>query len=429
MSGERRTERRGRGTPLRDGDTGLGIPPPPGLAGGRSGTPATGDAGGAAAAAGDGAVPPGPSRRDGGPGLGIPPPTPAAGARKLSEEETERHVREQAKAEYEAFEERLRDTAAGSGLLLPPPVIAAVTWLGWTTASLLGLVLVAAGVGLAGEIRALPTPADWIAGVAAGLCAALLAAAVLRLAAALIRLRRSPTVPLRALETLQQRERWRRLARERTVQARNELREYLRGYAFDEAARRRLADVGVTDEQCDALSLAREFLLRDQGLPPDTWVAEFARRFQSILDEAAAVRVKTYARRVGWGTFLAPMAVIDQFVVSYSCLAMVKDVMILFGLRPAAGQAATILARSILHAYLSGLLQELTESGADAVWEEIADSVQEAASPVAARLMSGAGVLTREGAAKTSEGVLNGWLVWRLGRRTIRLLQPVRTAD
>jgi len=98
-------------------------------------------------------------------------------------------------------------------------------------------------------------------------------------------------------------------------------------------------------------------------MPPDEWLAAFRRRFQSMLDHVAENRAKGYAMKAGLGTALSPVAVIDKAVVLYACVALIKELAFLYGLRPALGQSVAILARSILQTHLGGLLQDIAEAG------------------------------------------------------------------
>ena len=120
--------------------------------------------------------------------------------------------------------------------------------------------------------------------------------------------------------------------------------------------------------------------------------------------------------KAGIGAAATPVAVIDQFIVLYSCVALTKELMTIYGLRPAFGQTATLLARAIVATYLSGLAQELSEGGANTLWDEVAQYQKE--------MLSGA--LARGITAKIAEGTSNYVLINRLGKRTISLLQPVR---
>ena len=101
---------------------------------------------------------------------------------------------------------------------------------------------------------------------------------------------------------------------------------------------------------------------------------------------------------------------------------MIKELMVIYGLRPAFGQTPVILARSILMIYLSGLLQDLSDRASDTVANMIDDSWTEVAGMIGQRPLSAI-------ASGAAEGIVNGFLIWRLGKRTISQLQPVRTED
>ena len=354
-------------------------------------------------------------------GLGIPQSR-VEGARTLTDEEIKDHEHRQDEELRREFERKLEELGTGStSFNLPAGVLRLVTWIGWGVASVLGLFLVAQGTALVDDIRMLPTPFDWIAGVSASVFAIILIVLILKLGIMLARLRRSPAISLRSLEALQQRERWQRLAKRHTEHAKGELQDYLKGYELGGDTRKRLRVFGVSEDQYDKLVEAHESLLGDEPLSPDEWLKAFSLRFQSILDAAAERRAKSYAMKVGVATAATPVAVIDQLIVLYSCVALTKELMTIYGLRPAFGQTATLLARSIVATYLSGLAQELSEDGVDTVWDTVAQYQEE--------LSTGPwmqGIAAKIGAAKIAEGALNGFLIQRLGKRTISLLQPVR---
>ncbi len=354
------------------------------------------------------------SLREGDHGLGIPQSR-MEGARVLSEEEITEDQRQQDEELQRQFEERLGQLdAAGDSFRLPASILRVATWIGWTAASVLGLLLVGQGVALIDDIKALPAPFDWIAGVSATFFAAMLGWLILRLGVALRRLRRSPAIKLRGLEALEQRKRWQHLVGERFDKVKDELGKYLKEY--DDDALRRLCVVGLSENDCRKLKEARRFLLEsDVPISAGDWLVEYRRRFQSILDDAAKRRVKNYTRNVVLGTAAAPVAAIDQAVVLYSSTALIKDLMFIYGLRPEFSQAAVILAHSIGNTYLAGSLQGVSEEGAAAMLSEAAP-----------------GMLNKVGekiVGKAMEGVANGLLIWRLGRQAIQLLQPVHPTE
>jgi hypothetical protein len=105
-------------------------------------------------------------------------------------------------------------------------------------------------------------------------------------------------------------------------------------------------------------------------------------------------------------------------IILYSSMALIKDLLCLYHVRPAFGQAGVLLARAILNTYLSGLFEGFTENAADSV----ADSVHHLTGEMTEALGSS---LLRTLGAKVTEAGLNGYLIHRLGNSTVRMLRPV----
>ena len=289
-----------------------------------------------------------PQLREGDYGLGVPRSR-VEGARVLSDEEIEETRRLEDEELLRQFESSLRrlDTTK-TNFDLPAGVRRALIWGGCALVSVLGLVLVSQAAAVVADIRSLPAPFDWIIGTLAVLFAAALSWLMAQLVLMLVRLQRSPSVNLHAIQTLQERRHMQGLAAEYAEKAKGELRSYLEKYRLDDDARRRLRTLGLTKRECDDLAEAKRFLLEDaESLPPDEWLSAFRRRFQSKLDRVADNRTGRYAKGVGLATVIAP-SVIDKAVMLYACVTLIKELTFLYGLRPALGQTAAILARSIL---------------------------------------------------------------------------------
>ena len=363
-----------------------------------------------------------PQAREGDYGLGIPRSR-LEGARVLSDEEIEGTRREEQEELRRQFEEGVRRLeAVNASYELPAGVCRALTWAGCVLVSVLGLVLVSQAAAVVAGIGSLPVPFDWIVGTLAVVFSGTLSWLILQLVLMLVRLQRNPSVDLHAIRSLQERRHMQHLATRYAEKAQSELRGYLEKYQLDNDARGRLAVLGLTESECDDLAEAKRFLLADdEPMPSDEWLAAFRLRFQSILDRVAENRTKGYAMKVGLGTALSPVAVIDKAVVLYACMSLIKELAFLYGLRPALGQSVAILARSILQTYLGGLLQDASEAAADTLWSEVSESVGEMAMRIPASIP--------QVGAKVTEGAVNGFLISRLGKQTISLLQPVRPAN
>ena len=356
------------------------------------------------------------SLREGDHRLGIPQ-SQVKGARALSAEEIDERKRQRDEDLQRKFEERLRQLdTAGDSFRLPASILRVATWIGLTVASVLGLLLVGQGAALIGDIKTLPPPFDWIAGVSATFFAAMLGWLILRLGIALLRLRRSPVIRLRVLQALEQRKRWQHLVNERLDKGKRELEKYLKEYEIDGDTQRQLGVLGMSEDDFKKLKEVRRSLLgSDVPISAGDWLVKYRDRFQPILDDAAKRRVKFYAKQVALRTAAIPMAAIDQAIVLYSSTALVKDLMVIYGLRPEFGQATVILASSIRNTYLAGLLQEVSEEQAASILEEIAPEM-------ATKFV---GVI----AGGVAAGGANGVLIWRLGQQTIQQLQPVHPTE
>ena len=363
-----------------------------------------------------------PEPREGDYGLGVPRSR-VEGARVLSDEEIEEtRFLEDAELRRQFEESLQRLEGAKAKFELPAGIRRALTWGGCALVSVLGLVLVSQAATVVAGIRGLPVPFDWIMGTLAVLFAGTLSWLIMQLVLMLVRLQRNPSVNLHAVQTLQERRHMQDLAAQYAEKAEGELRIYLEKYKLDDDARRRLIVLGLTEPECEELTEAKRFLLADdEPMPPDEWLSAFRRRFQSILDRVAENRTKRYAKGVGFGTALSPVAVIDKTIVLYACVALIKDLAFLYRLRPALGQTATILTRTIVQTHLGGLLQEASEAAADTLWSEVSEYLGEAAIRIPASIPNVG--------AKMAEGAVNGFLISRLGKRTISLLQPVRPAN
>lgn len=351
-------------------------------------------------------------------GAGIPLSEGLQDARPLTDSEVADH--RQSEQERMRLGERLLHDQTAAAVSLPRAVVRAVVLASLFAASLIGLLVVAQIASLASDVGTMPAPLGWILGLLAALFVAAILWVASKLTLSLIRLQRNPSVDLAALQTLNERQAWHRLAAHHANRAEIEIRGYLANYSLHEADRPSLVAAGLTADEFDTLRQARQRLLaEDVYLPPTDWLAEFAATFQSTIDTAAERQTRSYGARTAVGTALSPIPVLDQAVVLYSSLRLVRDLLVLYNVRPTACQTAFTFARAIVQTYLGGMAQHATEAGSDAAWREILGTPEELLGTSAA-----AGVAS-SATAKFAEGAVNGLLVWRLGRRTVTFLQPV----
>ena len=370
--------------------------------------------------------------RDDDSGLGDPrhqDPAPGGpGGRTLSRAELEK--RDRIEREREAAEALRGLESADAGFLrLPAAVVTTLAWGLMAVASVLGLVLVAQGAAAVGAIQALPAPFSWVAGGVAVVSAGVLAYLIVRLGLVVARVRRTPSLDLKLLDALDQRRRWQYLAVQRVDDARRALRSHLEEYDL-RFVRRHLGEVDAA-----RLEDVRRRLVDDSDDRSSVeWLEAFG-RFQAVLDGVATRRVRSYAIRVGLGTAASRFAVLDQVIVLSACLALLKELLSLYGLRPSALQTGVLLARAVVTTYLSGVVHDVSEdvaataSGAgaadgladDGVFKDLVGKLGAGAGEA----VGAAGVLAPL-AGRAAEAAVNGLLVSRLGTSAVRLVQPIR---
>ena len=170
-----------------------------------------------------------------------------------------------------------------------------------------------------------------------------------------------------------------------------------------------------------------------QALSASEWLEAFNERFQAILDAVAARRVRSHAVRVGIATAASRFPLLDQAIVLSTCMAMLRELLSLYGLWPTTFQAALLLAHSVMATYLSGTLQDVTDGLSESgplpdIMEDITEGVEEVGAGVVGHLAAGAAPVVGKLFERASEGAINGVLVWRLGSSAIKQIQPVRSA-
>ncbi len=354
--------------------------------------------------------------REGDFGVGIPAFVPED-ARRLDDQEQKELEQKLEEELREEFSEKLKAMESGNDKwAIPVKLRRLISWGLLATGSVLGLILISQGVRFANDIRQLPKPFNWTAGIAAGIFGVIITVIILKIFWQLIKLNRKPTISIKAITVLEKREGFRRLVRERSEEVRGQLEKYLRDYPIDGVGRKKLITLGMSAEQTVELGKAREYLL-DSKVPREAeeWLTEYQVRFQVILDKLAEKRVRQYAIKAGTGTAMSPVAIIDQSIILYSSSAMIKDLLYIYQLRPAFGQTGIILARAIVNIYLSGMIEETAGKAA----ESLSEPVSEWSSHLGGLLGSSLG---RTISVKTTEAALNALLISRLGKRTIREL-------
>ena len=358
-------------------------------------------------------------RRAGDTGLGVPEFAPSE-SRTLSDEESAAHQEQMEAQLRESAEAMLSELGQDSGWKLPAPIRRFCSMVLVTISAVLGLFLVTETIQFAAVIETLPQWGQWLATGCLSVFGGVLIIVLLQLVWRAIRLQRSPRIHLEAMKALAERRHMQCVVAEKQAEARELLVDYLENYPLAGRSRRRMLAMGMSEEEWCSLQEGRTRLLdTSRPLTPTDWLDEFSTNFQGVLDKVARRRINQYAKRVGLGTAASPVAMVDRMIVLYGCVALAKELLTIYHLRPALGQTLVLLSRGIVQTYLSGLVEEAAEAAVDGAADSLAGVFGE-----------GAGILTgtagRVVGAKTAEAALNGYLLLRLGKRVMTQLQPVR---
>lgn len=385
-----------------------------------------------------------PEVREGDSGIGIPTHQ-AKEMRVIPQSETDKYEQKREADRRAIEEESFNKMLAEDGWRLPAPLRKAATLLFLTVTAVLGIYLVNQSVTFVKELSGLPQWGQIVATVCMGLFGLIIAYVLYQLVGGLYNLQVSPSINNRALIKLKERTRLQHLATKREESAQKELTEYLKQYPLDRKTKNEFKRLGMTDSQWNSLCKEHEKLLdSSRPIAPGDWVDAFGSDFQSTLLTVAKRRVNAYARRISLGTAASPIPMIDRMIILYGTLSLIKELCRLFHLRPANGQSITILAQSILHTYLGGVIQEGTSAAAESIGDaytghaatQALESGSQTATDTAAEqsIETGTDVagtsfgltLGKIAGAKATEAALNALLVKRLGSRTIKMLQPVK---
>ncbi|MCE9531309.1 MAG: DUF697 domain-containing protein [Planctomycetes bacterium] len=261
----------------------------------------------------------------------------------------------------------------------------------------------------------------WLYGgyVGLGILGSAVLYATLRLVFLYFRLRRNRQLRIKGLEELEKRTKLRWLVNAKLKEAKVLLQVYLKEFPLAEGReRKRLVALGLTETMLMELARVRERLLDSDRWPSDDiWFAEFRDSFQSHLDEAAKARVNYWARRTAVGTAVSPNTLTDTMMTLYFSFTMLADLCQIYNLRVGRLGTAVMLARVFFNAYLAGQMQEMEHMTAEQIQNFVAPHI-----PASELLL--AKVLGKVG-AKASTGVINFFLLNRLGRYASRMLRPV----
>lgn len=372
-------------------------------------------------------IDPEPLLRDGDLGLGRPEQIPASSAPLTDADRARMRADEEAQA--------LRELAEAEELLASDPAV--MRWAGWFahplaaaflvgSAGALGLFLYSQVLNILANVATQPLWVQYASYAGLGLLSFAVLYSMLRLMLLYVRLRQNRQIRLKGLEELHARTRLRWLAHAKTGEAKSNIEEYLRTYPIDtDKGRKVLARVGVTTEMAAELAKVRDELLdpakyASSGL----WFERFRDGFQTKLDEAAAERIKYWAKRCGVVTALAPNGLIDSLSSMYFGFALLADLCQVYNLKAGRTGTVVLLGRVFFNSYLAGQINDLEKLTEEQYNQLSAHVFQAIGAGVGSNVIQ---PFIGKASAKATSGILNYLLLNRLGKYACRLLRPIGT--
>jgi len=240
------------------------------------------------------------------------------------------------------------------------------------------------------------------------------------------KLRVSPQIRIKALRELAERDHLRDLsieANQKAVEKLSSLLEDKKTYASEDYGEM-LRKISVPEETISELNKTRLKLIADSknlsGTTRD-WLTEFNQGFQKPLDQIAKNRIQKHYIHAAFTTGISPYPLLDRLIVLQDSLAMLKELLEIYALKSSWDKSLVLLAKVILNTYLAGVIDNAAESGMDTVMDNIPEIAKNT-------LSKGMETVIRKVGGKASGMITQGYLVYRLGNATIKMLRPIQDA-
>lgn len=201
--------------------------------------------------------------------------------------------------------------------------------------------------------------------------------------------------------------------------SRKVLSKYLKYMTGNRKLQERWVDLWPEDSatsMAEVLSCA-ERLLEPRSVDTASWVIEFERDVLTSLDQVATARIRYYAKRVGVKTAVSPFPLVDALAVLYNSFLLIQDLAAVYGRRLNRYETSFLLGLITFQVYVAGETQELTEAGMSEVHNWVSGGVTNLTSRISSFV-----------SPKLAEGVLNAFVLYRLGRFAKKRFRPLADA-
>ena len=243
------------------------------------------------------------------------------------------------------------------------------------------------------------------------------------------RLRTFSQISGKALQELRGRENLRRLCIQREGEARQKLMELLK----EDSKEQDKLFMALGENMPGEIGAAKESLLAYHCTDRE-WIAKYVEEYQNKVDALAKDIIGRYSWKAAAAATASPFVALDQIIVLATCVTMLKDLFILYNLRPTWDKNLLLMARMVIHVYAAGFWQDFSKAGVEALnkgLDSFIDNVKntpmegmmaKAGSSVGGLLGGNLGNIVARG---VGECVMHKITVGRLGTAAIRMLQPV----
>ncbi len=311
------------------------------------------------------------------------------------------------------------DEVESSGWQLPNWLRWGYLALGLAVLALFGVFVFSQAISALALAASLPEWQRYLLLVPLALCGLLLLFVLASLAYSWFRLRTIRQIDLSALTELKNRAATRRDGVEHLQAARQALEKYLQEYPLLGRGGEKLGKVGFDDELLDKLVKNRDYLLGKES-DSQAWLGDFSFLFQKEIDAKAMSRINSWALRAAGCVIASPLPLLDAILILSISLRMIKELCVMYNVRTGSAASFLLFTRAIRNAFIAGLADEAGQAAGEAIGEEMSGMLGEGA------LGTVSASFARVAMPKLGEGALNGLFMRRLGKATMRLLQPVR---
>lgn len=275
-----------------------------------------------------------------------------------------------------------------------------------TIAALLGFKLVTEFVAFWGNIQNMPDVLRWSLFAALSLFSLILLWVVGKLCFSMVRFKRAGGLDIGTVKSLAGIDQFKDHAQRDFARYQKELVARLKSYQAST-----LLSYQASDEEIEKISTAKEQLLGSSlgNMSPENWIDRYVVNMEEIIQSIAQRRIRTYSMKVAASTAISPFPLIDQLIVLSSTLAMTQDLFSIYHLKLNKMDNLKLLGLAISNTYFASVAQDYSVQAMDGIANSLLD-------PDYLSQMGTAAVLGKTVGAKASEGVVNGFLIWRIGK-------------